>query len=173
MYLEKRPTSVTVISWAWIIIGALMFFSGAMAIFANNLASSNLSDIDKPLMMKLFPVMALIQMCIAAIGFYSGIRFLKLVQWARLYLEILTWIVALFLIGFMIFFFTQLSSFGVEEAPGQIDIVMYVMSSVIFLVYGFPLFFMLRALRSEKVRKAVAGNTEQAVALGQKNMANE
>jgi O-antigen ligase len=109
MYQEKRPTCVTVIGWAWIVVAILMCLSAVMALFASSMMLSQISseqpDAAKniPTFFRFFPLLAVMQLCVAIFGIISGINFLKLKAWSRTALEILTWLTLLFVIGFMIF----------------------------------------------------------------------
>ncbi len=48
-------------------------------------------------------LLAIIQIGVAIIGLVSGINFLKLKAWSRNAVEILTWVLLLFMVGFGIF----------------------------------------------------------------------
>jgi prepilin signal peptidase PulO-like enzyme (type II secretory pathway) len=108
MYQEKRPTCITVIGWAWIIIGGMMFFSAIMALFSsvmiNQMSQSNPESLKNiPAIFRYIRFIAIGQIGIAILGLVSGINFLKFKMWARNVLEVLSWLLLLFIVGFMIY----------------------------------------------------------------------
>lgn len=166
MYQEKRPTCVTVIGWAWIIIGGLMFFSAIMALFSSVMigqmsqANSEVQQ-DMPVIFRFFPLLAIIQIGLAIIGLVSGINFLKLKAWSRNSLEILTWILLLFMAGFGIFWEYGWLSMSTGHGPKGFDIMGAVMGVVIIGIYGVPLGIMVKYLRGDKVKNAFIDCVEQ------------
>ncbi len=165
MYQEKRPTCITVIGWVWIILGGLMFLSAIMGLFSS-IMISQMSQSDPeafkqtPLFFKFFPLIAIGQMGVAFLGFVSGINFLRLKIWARTVLEVLTWILTLFIFGFMIFWIFNWISMSPGGAPKGFSIMGAVMGVVFTGVYGVPLLIMLKYLRGTKVKKALFGSAE-------------
>jgi len=162
MYQEKRPTCVTVIGWAWIIIGGMMFFSAIMALFSSvmigQMSQAN-SEVQQnmPAIFRLFPLLAIIQIGFAIIGLVSGINFLKLKAWSRNALEILTWVLLLFMVGFGIFWEYGWLSMTPGQGPKGFDIMGAVMGVVIIGIYVVPLGIMLKYLRGYKVKNAIIG----------------
>ena len=166
MYQEKRPTCVTVIGWVWIILGSLMFFSAIMALFSSVLIGQmSQSDPealkDMPAIFKYFPLIAIGQIGIAILGFVSGISFLKLKIWARNVLEVLTWLLLLFIVGFMIFWVFNWISMTSGHGPRGFGIMGAVMGVAITGIYGVPLGIMMKYLRGDKVKNAMIGYAEQ------------
>jgi hypothetical protein len=161
MYQEKRPTCVTVIGWAWIIIGGLMCLSAIMALFSSvMIREMSQTDPNIPFIFKIFPILAIVQVCIAVIGLISGINFLKLKAWSRSTLEILTWLFLIFILGFMIYWVFNWVSMSSGHGPRGFGVMGAVMGVVITGIYGVPLGIMLKYLRGPKVRNAINGAAE-------------
>lgn len=155
MYREKRPTCVTVIGWAWIIIGGLMCFSAIMALISSIMMGMGAQDEpDLPLIFRLFPLIAIVQIGFAALGLISGIHFLKLRSWARHALEMLTWLCLLFLLAFMVYWVYEWLSMPSGGSTG-FGILGAVMGVVITAIYTIPLGIMLKYLRGETVKNAI------------------
>ena len=176
MFQEKRPTCVTVIGWAWVIIGGLMCLSAITALFMslafNQMVKSQpIVPPEAPagfgifaLMAEYFPLIATVQLFVAVFGIIAGINFLKLKSWARNALETLTWLLLLFVIGFMVFWlFTLFAMTSASNAPIVMAVFMAVMGVVVTGVYGVPLGIMLKYLRGEKVRAAMLGNDKPQI----------
>jgi hypothetical protein len=161
MYQEKRPTCVTVIGWAWIIMGALMCLSALMALFASLMMMSQVSTMSSdaqqsvPALFRFFPLLAIAQIGVAVFGIISGINFLKLRPWSRNALEILSWLVLLFAIGFMMFWLTNWFSMTSGQGPVGLSIMGAVMGVVVMAIYGVPFAIMLKFLRGDKVKIAI------------------
>ena len=104
MYQEKRPTCVTVIGWAWIIIGGLSCLSAIMVLFMSLMMGGMVHDHpDMPFIFKIFPLLLIVQIGVAMLGLVAGINFLEFKAWSRDVLEGLSWISLIFLVGFMIY----------------------------------------------------------------------
>ncbi|MGD9367715.1 MAG: hypothetical protein PVH87_18590 [Desulfobacteraceae bacterium] len=165
MFQEKRPTCITVIGWVWIILGGLMFFSAIMALFGSvMIGQMSQSDPEAlrnmPTIFKFFPLIAIGQIGVAIIGFVSGINFLKLKIWARNILESLTWLLLIFVVGFMIFWVYNWISMTSGHGPRGFDIMGTAMGVVITGIYGVPLGIMVKYLRGDKVKNAMTGFAE-------------
>jgi cation transport ATPase len=165
MYQEKRPTCVTVIGWAWIIIGGLMLFSAIMALFG----SAMISEMSRahpeaqehmPAIFRFFPLLAIIQSVVAVVGLVSGISFLKLKPWSRNVLEILAWLLMLFVVGFGIYWEAGWLSMTSKHGPRGFDVMGAVMGGVIIGIYGVSLGIMLKYLRGDKVKNAMTGTAD-------------
>jgi hypothetical protein len=162
MYQEKRPTCVTVIGWAWIIIGGLMCLSATMALFSSVMIGEMAKDEpDMPFIFKIFPLLAIVQIGAAVLGLVSGINFLKLKAWARSVLEGLTWLLLVFILGFMVFWVFNWISTTSSHGPSGFGMMGAVMGVVITGIYGVPLGIMLKYLRGPKVKNAINGTAEQ------------
>lgn len=161
MYLEKRPTCVTVIGWAWIIIGGFMCLSAIMALFGSIMIDEMAQhDPDMPFISWIFPLLAIVQIGVGVLGLVSGINFLKLKAWSRKVLEGLTWLFLVFAVGFMVFWVFDWVSMTSGDAPRGFGIMGAVMGVFITGIYGVPLGIMLKYLRGDKIKNAIAGTAE-------------
>jgi hypothetical protein len=159
MYREIRPTCVTVIGWAWIIIGSLMCLSSVLGVFGFVMVSQMAQNhSNAPLFFKIFPLFSIAQFGIAVLAIIAGVSFLKLKTWSRKVLEVLTWLLLLFVLGFMVYWLFGWLSFMPEQSSSGLDVIGAVMGVVITAIYAVPLVIMLRYLRGEKVRNALAGS---------------
>lgn len=162
MFQEKRPTCVSVIGWVWIILGGLMCLSAVMALLSSAVIGDMAQDDpNMPFIFKIFPLVASVQVIVAVLGLISGINFLKLKAWSRRILEILTWIIMLFVIGFGGFTFFHVNSISSSQPSFGFGIMEMVFMTIIIGIYGVPLGIMLKYLRGEKVKSAMIGTDEQ------------
>ncbi len=155
MYQEPRPTCVTVIGWVWVIIGGLMMLSAAMGLLASLAAPHPPTSDPRPLMFRIFPVLATVQMCVAALGAISGFHFLKLKAWSRTVLEILTWLLLAFSIGFAVFWVREWLDVTSQHSNTNFGLMGALMGVVVTGIYAVPLGVMLKYLRGTKVKNAV------------------
>lgn len=144
MFVEKRPTCVTVIGWAWIVIGILGSLA-AISAFGGGIADAALEFGYGAIVLTL----AIVQIFVCALGAVSGVAFLKLRPWALRSLEGLTWVLlALFAIA-TAYPIVMTSLAGHVIALGELMII-----GVIASVYIAPLVIMLIYLRGDRVRAA-------------------
>jgi hypothetical protein len=155
---EKRPTPVTVIGWAWIIIGSLMLLSATgslMMQFVTPMPDPSALGDDVPFakIWRYFRVLLAGQVVFASAGVFAGIRFLRLEKWARTALEVASWVLLTGLVSFVIVWVSTVM--GMEAAQGFafVYIAVGIMST---LMYGVPIGLMIHHLRSKRVREAVA-----------------
>ena len=162
MFEEKRPTCVTVIGWAWIVVGVLMGLSAMMGLLLT-IASGGMPEASQagargmPDLWRLLPLLVICQMGVAVLGVVSGINFLKLRRWSRCVLEVLSWLLLLFIVGFGVFWLSSWLSASTGGAPPVFALVGAAMGVVITGVYAVPLAIMLKYLRGPKVRSAMIG----------------
>lgn len=160
MFQEKRPTCVSVIGWVWIILGGLMCLSSAMAILSFAVIGEMAhDDSDMPFLFQIFPWIVAVQIIVAVIGLVAGVNFLKLKAWSRRILEILTWAMILFVIGFGGFLFFHIYSASSMQLSLGFGIMELIFMIVVIGIYGVPLSIMLKYLRGEKVKSAMIGPT--------------
>lgn len=99
---KNRPTCVTVIGWIWIILGALMCFSGLIGfafVQLDRLSGAGiLMKAEHLLFIRIFPFLVILQLVIAILAIVSGINFLMLKSWARGFLEAVSCLFILFTI---------------------------------------------------------------------------
>jgi hypothetical protein len=160
MYLEKRPTCVTVIGWVWIILGGLMCFSSIMAliaIFAIGQMAQSHTDAPKHFMiiLKCMPLLAIGQAGMGVLGIVSGINFFKLKSWSRKVLEVLSWILLAYVIGFGIFWLASWTSLTTGRDDAAFGIMGTFVGIFMLALYGIPLGIMLKYLRGSRVRDAI------------------
>jgi len=143
-----------------------MFFSAIMALFSSLMISqmshgNSEMQQNMPVIFKYFPLLAVIQMGVAMAGLVAGINFLKLRAWSRNALEILTWVLLLFLVGFGIYWEFGWFSMTSGHGPRGFNVMGAVMGVVIIGIYGVPLGIMVKYLRGDKIKNAIAGGAEQ------------
>ncbi len=165
MFEEKRPTCVTVIGWAWIVIGGLTSLSAIMALFASlvigQMSQAHLEAQESiPGIFRFFPLLAIVQIGVAVLWLVAGINFLKLKPWSRSILEASSWLLLLFVIGFGIFWLFGWVSMASGHGPRGFDVMGAVMGVVITGIYAVPLGIMVKYLRGHKVRTAMIGSAE-------------
>ena len=127
-----------------------------------NVVKKENPDAAFPFFFKIFPLLAVIQIGAGIVGLISGINFLKLKSWSRTVLEILTWLLLIYCIGFGIFWAFSWISHNIEESPSGFTIIGVVMGVMIICIYGVPLFIMLKYLRGNKVKTAMEKAAQQA-----------
>jgi sterol desaturase/sphingolipid hydroxylase (fatty acid hydroxylase superfamily) len=130
MSQQPRPTSVTVIGWASIVLGVLAILSSSMAIG--------------------------VQLPVGALGLMAGISFLKRRRWSRGVLELLTWLVLVFVVSLGAYFLAVWTSMFLQgQGPSGFWPLGAVMGVVITAVCALPLGIMLKHLRGERVKTAM------------------
>lgn len=102
-------------------------------------------------------IAAVVQTGVGILGLFSGINFLKLKSWSRKVLEVLTWLLFLFVVGFGIYWVYSWASITREHTTDAFDIMGAVMGVVITAFYAIPVGIMLVYLRGEKVKSAMIG----------------
>lgn len=173
----SRPTSVTVISWVWIVIGCLMILGGAMGFFSYTMMQEmsggqafpselppDVPGSFKPMMVIFsnFQIIAALQVFIAIIAIVSGIQFLKLRSWARTTLEGLTWLSLTYIIVFGLYWIymwvSMTGSIPQEHMQPGMEYFKYfgvIMGTIVNLIFGAPLVIMLIKLRGSVIRNVV------------------
>ena len=148
-----RPTSVSVIGWAWLILGSFLILSGTGALLAGSAIAISPRE-EVPPMLSLFLLVAALQVAGGALGAVSGFQLLRLRSWARAVLEALTWPL---LLGFLLF--APLVLFGILAGspgvggPELVGTVMVCAANA--AIFGVPLGLMLKSLRSDELRAAL------------------
>ena len=137
-FTEPRPTAVTVVAWTWIVLGT--FFASALF----NLPLLLRADDSGIAPVWVLSLQLVAQFVGGVLGVIGGINLLKLRAWARTVLEVLTWALVVEIVGFVAF---AALSFGL--------VIGAVMAGFAGVLYGIGLYFLLRALRSQRVKAAV------------------
>lgn len=140
-----------------------MCFSAVMAIISYvAIGDTAQDDPNMPFIFKIFPLIAIVQIIIAALGLISGINFLKLKAWSRSILEILTWAIILSVVGFGGFVFFQFLSTSPSQPSFGFGIMELTFMIAILGIHGVPLAIMVGYLRGKKVRSAMIRPPEQS-----------
>jgi lysylphosphatidylglycerol synthetase-like protein (DUF2156 family) len=173
----KRPTAVSVIAWTWIVTGGFAVFSGimgllmfaAMPTLQNELTQAPGMPQDFGLMTGMFRYfgwLVLVQLVLAAVAIVAGIQFLRLRNWARTALEILSWISLIYVVGFGLFWTSTWSTvtehFSQQNTPFDIEtfrIAGFGMAIFITLAFAIPLGIMIKYLRGKVIREAMLAGT--------------
>ena len=158
MFEERRPTCVTVIGWVWVVIGGLMCFGAIMAVLASLMMRDEMSQhqANEAIMLRILPVLALVQIVVGLLGLVSGVNFLKLRAWSRPVLEVLSWLLLVYVVGFGIFCVFKWVSMTWGQGRQGLDIMGAVMGIVIMGAYGVPVGIMVVYLRGAKVKNAIS-----------------
>ncbi len=173
---KKRPASVTVIGWIFIAVAILMVFSGAWGFMAFTWMKQ--MNEDFPSMQEIpsgffrvhraifqnFGLLASIQMLLGVFVVVAGVQFLKLQRWARTALEVVSWLALVYVVGFGIFFIfawiSMTSSTPVAEAtagpPPYFGVFGAVIGIVVTAFYALPVVVIIKFLRGETIKEAVA-----------------
>ncbi len=172
----RRPAAVTVIGWVWIGLAALKGLSGAFAFVAYTFVLGPqlraLGPAAGPppgefglvsgFLAHHFGALALAQVVVAVVILVSAIMFLRLRAWARLSLELVTWLAIAYIVGFGAFWVTawlQLAPAVPPTARPNFPATAFrvggaVMGATMMLMFGAAFVVLLRSLRSATVRTA-------------------
>ncbi len=168
-----RPKSVTVISWAWIILGVFMILVGIIE--SSSFAAIPDISPDQPEAYSIpsdlnifFPfqnhsyIQSFGLFIFATMAIISGVQFLKLRSWAKITIEILAWIslscIVIFGSSWLFFSITSSDKFALMQIGSKIvnlKIFGVLLGSVINLFFGIPLVIMLVKLRSSTIKNLV------------------
>ncbi len=168
---QGRPMRVTLIGLAWVILGGVMCFTALRALLLSALTQSQartywgISEVFEfvPAFLPFrlasgfgfSPVLLPIQLGIGILGVNSGANFLKLKKRARNVLEVLTWLLLIFVVAHSIFWTSSyLSDIPRYESP-VFAVMGIVMGLLGIVIYGVPLGIMVMYLRGNKVRDAM------------------
>lgn len=162
----RLPDTLRLIAWVWVGIGALMAFSGAMAVFAIRV----LPQMPEPpadfgpmaLIFRYLPQLIALQFGVAVLAVWAGLALLRGRAWARTAIEVLCWLAiayhlvfaAAWVVGWM-----SITAPMVESMP-EFPAAMRYAGPVIALVTTagmmVPLGLMVWYLRGPRARAAVA-----------------
>jgi hypothetical protein len=174
----KRPKSVTIIAWVWIITGVLMAMSGVMALLAYSMLKKMGGGQPLPLemptgvesmmfLLKHLGLLVFLQLAVSFITLVAGIAFLRLRAWARTAIEAITWLSLVYVVGFgfySVYSWTRISgNIHMGAAPvdtGAFTIVGLLIAVLLIAVFAVPLIMMIRSLRGQEIRGAVAQASE-------------
>jgi len=152
-------------AWVWIVLGGLACLGSLWGGFGYIMIHSAAEEFPPPDEMgwffSFFGVAVLAQTGVGILAIIAGIHFLKLRRWARVCLEVLSWIAVVFLVGYSIFWgimwFIITGESGVEgpHGFGMMRIVAPIVGVLMMGGFAVPFVLMIRSLRSTKVRAAV------------------
>jgi len=154
---SRRPTSVTVIGWFWIVVGGMMCIGAIFALLGLlriQRGSVHLTQGESQFV-KLMMLPATAQLAAGLVAIVSAIYLLRLRYWARTVLEVLAWLVLAFTGGFAVLFFGSFGGFGPFEEIGTLETSFVVLSAVILVTYAAPFAIVLYHLRSDKLKNAL------------------
>jgi hypothetical protein len=177
--MSARPTGITITASLWIVVGVFMLFSAVMG----GLLYWIMRPMDMPGMQagelppefiimnrvfQNFGVFVGIQCIVALVGIWAGIDLLRLKGWARSAIEVLCWLGVVWTIGFAGYWvYMWISMTG--EAPrgagpiGTFQLMGAIMGVFGMLIFAVPLGMMIRYLRGNQVREAIARATPAGV----------
>jgi hypothetical protein len=174
-FRSRRPTTVTVIGWVFIVSGTLALTSAVMGLAAWRAVSPPRSAIlfqpppDAPLpilwvstLLDAFEGLAIAQGVASAVAIFAGAQFLRLRHWTRPVLEALAWFALVFIVGFGLVWVSTWVSVTARMAdtggvPQRLFTIMGVMMGIgTAVVWGLPLAILIMLLRGPAVRQALA-----------------
>ncbi len=110
-----------------------------------------------------FGVLLLLQGIVAVVAIWAGVSLLRLKQWARTTIEVLSWVAFLYTVGFGIFWVYmwvpmtgQVPTHGAPVNAESFQLMGAVMGVIVTAVFAVPLWIMIRYLRGAEVRAAIA-----------------
>ena len=151
---KKRPTCVTAIGWTWIVLGALFVLAAAGDIMARQILSEwtqNKQDVQG--VFEFRPLHTIVAVGVSLLTITSGINFLRLRRWSRHVLEVMTWLMLLYVVCSGVFFL-------IAEGQDPFDIFYAVTIIITTSVQGILLIIMLKYLRGSKVKNAMIISAE-------------
>ena len=148
-----RPTSVTVIGWAWVVVGFWMAIAGAGGLLTSSFMGAA-TFFSAPFEW-VFPAGLAFQVVAGASGVVLGASLLRLVRWAYFGIQWLIGLVLLYIGAIALFLFwmafTGFVAGSYLMAGGVLAVGLWTAAAS-----GIPLVLMLRSLRKEPVRALFA-----------------
>lgn len=158
MVRRHLPTSGILIGCLWIAFSGVMLFLAALDIFFSALTDDMFRpNPNIPTFFKIFPPYVLIQIPIATAGLIAAVNFLKLKAWGRTALEVTTWVALLAIAGFII---SHVTLSVLKPSPYNVWKVIASNVPIASYCYCVLLIIILRYLRGNTIRSAVAGGTK-------------
>lgn len=167
----KRPTAVAVIGWAWIVLGGLacvgVVWGGLMFGMVTSIAREDPPPDEMAWFFPLVGAVLVAEAGIGILGIVAGAHFLKMRAWARTCLEVLSWLMVIGMAAYTVFFIVMFwymesratAQFDEPKALSLMRYAMPVMACVMMGAFATPFVFMIRGLRSAKVRAAIGRAT--------------
>lgn len=140
----KKPESVKVIGWTWVILGLMLLWIGGFSVIladAGELDKAGIAETIAPW----------VQLVIGCIAIPSAILFMRQNRISRKILLTLSWLLTVGIIGVGVGWLIVFSQNSPEPA-----IIAWMLSGFILVmfIYGIPMFFMLKALHGRLPRDA-------------------
>ncbi|MBI5687642.1 MAG: hypothetical protein HZC54_21435 [Verrucomicrobia bacterium] len=155
-FIEKRPTAVSVIGWFWIIAGGFLALAAGTSLL-HRPNESVVNDAAKQhaflgMAARCYAVSGVLLLTTGATAIVSGIAFLRLRKWGRTALEVISWLAVAYITVAVVGMIAMMSFYlsGVSVLFGIL------LAGISGAFYWVPLGFIIRSLRSKKVRDAVA-----------------
>lgn len=164
VFLEKRPTCVTVIGWVWIILGALSCLGALWLVFVWFVEWSELgaSFHERALEAALYVLLLVMETTLGVLSLSGGMNFLKLKSRARKLLLVLCWIMLILFVANGVLFLC-VGIWDLLQGEPMLPTVGGLVLGVLWvgaLCAGFVI--MLRYLRGDRVKDAMRSAGEPA-----------
>ena len=163
---EKRPTIVTVIGWAWIFIGAFMCFASVLSLWVGREMDAMAQGhggiggaATEPFAFWRPAILA--QLALSAFSVVTAVRFLRRQARARRILEVLTWLLLAWVIGFTGYVLYSFVSFDSSPVGSPMMGGAVATAIGVMVFYSVPLGVMLKCLRSAEIRQAMTKEDPQ------------
>jgi len=169
----RTPVSVSLVAYGFIGLGLISIISSCASFFTVPLMKKLLTDIaadyNQPMldltpaldMMRYAPLMAACSIILGVFTIYTSLAFIRLRSWARLTLEIISWIgLVLSILIAVLFVFSYINSGPMlvlfdDPVFARMLNIMIILCMAIALFFIVPNFLLVVYLRSKKVRQAM------------------
>lgn len=173
---NKRPSSVTMIGWLFIIVATCMLISGGMSfmvfismkLIGVDISQQMPKEMQGPfgfmeIIVKHFSLMLFLEIMFSLFVMISAIQFLRLKAWGRTALEAISWLGLVYLVSLgIIFVFSWIrvvSSVVVVKTafgPPLIFAMFLLIASIANIaIWGVLLIFIIKLLRGKTIKEAV------------------
>jgi hypothetical protein len=171
----RTPMSVSLVGYGFIGLGMISVISSGTSFFTVPLMKKILTDIaagyDQPIIdygpaldvMRHAPLMAVCSIILGAFTIYAGMQFIKLRSWARLVLEIFSWIglvLSILIAVLFVFSYVWLGPMLVlfdDPVFARLFKTIIILCMAVAIFFIVPNFLLMVYLRSKKVRQAMQG----------------
>ena len=182
METPKRPTSVTVIAWIFIVMAGFSIFSGGVGFLVFS-ATKHMGQAIPPIPQEMpgsfkalsvvfqhFGLLALCQIGFSIFLLIAGIQFLKLRSWARTALEVTSWLGLVYTVSFGIFWVyiwigmtSRLPSGETTPmgSPAMFTRFGAVIGTVVMVTFTVPVVVIIKFLRGATIKTAVTRSKVQ------------
>jgi hypothetical protein len=169
---HEKPKFIQVIGWTYLALSLITFISSVFGFTSYSIIKSGVEGElpmpeDIPEQFKIFwsllpyyDIITLEQTILSAFVLVASIQFLRLRKWARTAIEIVSWLVVIFHMGFCIIWIYLWMGLSInisgDMGSGMVPILgigVTVFGVLVILVLTIPFFVVIRYLRREKTRK--------------------